>query len=87
MEIRLTGFRKEFPPRIYPAAAILLLIILCMLFMAAGCSKGPKEAPQAPTVEVMTVIQKDVPVFNEWIGTLDGLVNATIRAQVQGYLI
>jgi membrane fusion protein (multidrug efflux system) len=38
-------------------------------------------------VEVLTVIQKDVPVYKEWIGTLDGLVNATIRAQVQGYLI
>jgi membrane fusion protein (multidrug efflux system) len=35
---------------------------------------------------VVTVIQKDVPVYHEWIGTLDGLVNATIRAQVQGYL-
>jgi membrane fusion protein (multidrug efflux system) len=86
MEIILTGVRKEFPPRIHPAAAILLLLILFM-FMGAGCSKGSKEAPQPPTVEVMTVIQKDVPVYREWIGTLDGMVNATIRAQVQGYLI
>jgi membrane fusion protein (multidrug efflux system) len=38
-------------------------------------------------VEVTTVIQRDVPVYHEWIGTLDGMVNATIRAQVQGYLI
>jgi len=85
--------RKEYPPRVFHrfiphlAAAVLLLIMLCMLFMAAGCSKGSKEAPQAPPVEVMTVIQKDVPIYREWIGTLDGLVNATIRAQVQGYLI
>jgi membrane fusion protein (multidrug efflux system) len=35
----------------------------------------------------MPVIQKDVTVYREWIGTLDGMVNATIRAQVQGYLI
>jgi membrane fusion protein (multidrug efflux system) len=33
------------------------------------------------------VIQKDVPVYKEWIGTTDGFVNATIRAQVQGYLV
>jgi membrane fusion protein (multidrug efflux system) len=33
------------------------------------------------------VTEKDVPVFSDWVGTLDGLVNATIRAQVQGYLI
>ena len=33
------------------------------------------------------MIQKDVPIYAEWVGTLDGMVNATIRAQVQGYLI
>ena len=32
-------------------------------------------------------MSKDIPVFSEWVGTLDGLVNAVIRAQVQGYLI
>ena len=64
-----------------------LAVVILLLFIAMGCSKGPKEAPPAPAVEVMTVIQKDVPVYREWIGTLDGMVNATIRAQVQGYLI
>jgi membrane fusion protein (multidrug efflux system) len=38
-------------------------------------------------VEVVEVIQKDVPVHVEWIASTDGMVNATIRAQVQGYLI
>jgi membrane fusion protein (multidrug efflux system) len=33
------------------------------------------------------VVQQDVPIYSEWIGTLDGLVNATIRAQVTGYLL
>ena len=66
---------------------IVLFAFLAMsIFLASGCSK-PKEAPPPPVVEVMTVIQKDVPVYKEWIGTIDGLVNATIRAQVQGYLI
>jgi membrane fusion protein (multidrug efflux system) len=68
-------------------AVVILLLIILFMFMAMGCSKGPQEAPPAPAVEVMTVIQKDVPVYQEWIGTLDGMVNATIRAQVQGYLI
>jgi membrane fusion protein (multidrug efflux system) len=63
------------------------VVVILLLFIAMGCSKGPQEAPPAPAVEVTTVIQKDVPVYNEWIGTLDGIVNATIRAQVQGYLI
>jgi RND family efflux transporter MFP subunit len=39
-----------------------------------------------PVVEVTTAERSDVPVFGEWIGTLDGLVNADVRAQVTGYL-
>ncbi len=35
----------------------------------------------------MNVVQKDVPIVREWVGTTDGLVNAKINAQVQGYLI
>jgi membrane fusion protein (multidrug efflux system) len=38
-------------------------------------------------VEVQGVIQRDVPIFQEWVGSLDGMVNAQIRAQVTGYLI
>jgi membrane fusion protein (multidrug efflux system) len=54
----------------------------------AGCEKGEKAGPPGPpAVEVVDVIQKDVPVYKEWIGTTDGFVNATIRAQVQGYLV
>lgn len=40
-----------------------------------------------PIVEVIPVEQKDVPSYGEWIGTLDGLVNADVRAQVTGYLM
>jgi len=58
-----------------------------MLFALSGCGKEEKVQPQAPIVEVAEVTQKDVPVFAEWVGTTDGMVNATIRAQVQGYLI
>jgi membrane fusion protein (multidrug efflux system) len=38
-------------------------------------------------VEVAVVEQKDLPVQREWIGTLDGLVNAAIKAEVNGYLL
>jgi membrane fusion protein (multidrug efflux system) len=38
-------------------------------------------------VEVANVVVKDVPIEREWVGTTDGLVNAKINAQVQGYLI
>lgn len=40
-----------------------------------------------PDVEVTQVKQQDVPVVGEWIGTLDGLVNADVRAEVTGYLL
>ncbi len=67
-------------------ALLLIIPTLMSLAIVAGCSKGPTETPP-PAVEVMTVIQKDVPIYHEWIATLDGSVNAIIRAQVQGYLI
>jgi membrane fusion protein (multidrug efflux system) len=38
-------------------------------------------------VRVATVEQRDVPIYHEWIGTLDGMVNAAIRAEVTGYLL
>jgi RND family efflux transporter MFP subunit len=41
----------------------------------------------APDVEVVQVAQRDVPIFGEWIGTLDGMTNADVRAQVTGYLL
>jgi membrane fusion protein (multidrug efflux system) len=78
---------SEFHQRVVFCFRPRLAVVILLLFIAIGCSKGPQEAPPAPAVEVMTVIQKDVPVYREWIGTLDGVVNATIRAQVQGYLI
>jgi membrane fusion protein (multidrug efflux system) len=59
-----------------------------VLFGALGCggSKGA-DAPPPPEVQVAAVIQRDVPVIREWIGTLDGSVNAEIRPQVEGYLM
>jgi membrane fusion protein (multidrug efflux system) len=64
-----------------------LLPALLAGLLLFGCGKEEKAQPQAPIVEVVEVIQKDVPVYGEWVGTLDGSVNATIRAQVSGYLI
>jgi RND family efflux transporter MFP subunit len=41
----------------------------------------------SPDVEVVQVEQKDVPIFREWMGTLDGSANADVRAEVTGYII
>ena len=59
-----------------------------LVFWLVGCKGKPNAAPpQPPLVEVATVTQADVPIYHEWIGVLDGLVNAQIRAQVTGYLL
>jgi membrane fusion protein (multidrug efflux system) len=67
----------------------LILAILMAVISLVGCTEEKKTAapPSAPEVEVAEVIQRDVPVYQEWVASMDGLVNATILAQVQGYLI
>lgn len=52
-----------------------------------GCAE--KAAPPAPAPEVLVaeVAARDVPVYGEWVGTIDGNINAQIRAKVQGYLL
>jgi RND family efflux transporter MFP subunit len=63
-----------------------LLAAVAMLWLV-GCKPKAHAPPPTPTVEVALVTQGDMPIYHEWIGVLDGLVNATIRAQVTGYLL
>jgi len=62
---------------------------MALLAGLAGCKKAgpPALAPPPPEVQVMTVELQDVPVYQDWIGSLDGATNAQIRAQVSGYLM
>ena len=67
-------------------ALCLLVIGLIIGAMYPKHVSGAK--PDSPLdVEVAQVEQKDVPIFGEWIGTLDGYTNADVRAQVTGYLL
>jgi membrane fusion protein (multidrug efflux system) len=65
-----------------------VLTVAALVAADAGCSRATSGAAPPPLleVEVAPVEQKDVPVYQEWIGTLDGLVNADIKAEVSGYL-
>src|SRR6202789_959388 len=68
-----------------PVASLLVL----GLGLVTGCGKG-SAAPAAPPplpVSVVQVAPSDVAVSNEWVGTLDGYVNAQIQPQANGYLI
>lgn len=57
------------------------------LLITTACDKEKAAPPGPPAVEVVSVAQRDVPIYMEWIGSLDGNVNAVIRPQVTGYLI
>jgi len=69
------------------AGPVAVMVLLSTVLLLSGCKKEQKAAPPPPEVEVVTVVQKDVPIYAEYVGTADGFVNATIRAQVQGYLV
>ena len=60
------------------------------VLIAAGCSSGSSAAPASPpppSVEVAPVIQRDTPIYNDWVAVLDGYVNAQIQPRVSGYII
>ena len=77
----LTGMKYPLPALLFVPASLLVT--------ATGCSNKTNvaAAPTTPEVEVVQVQQRDVPIYGDWIGTLDGLVNADIKAQVSGYLL
>jgi membrane fusion protein (multidrug efflux system) len=85
----LTGkkMNKLLKHKLWIGGAVSLLVV--GLFVGAIYPKHASGARPAtpPDVEVVQVEQKDVPIFGEWIGTLDGLTNADVRAQVTGYLL
>jgi membrane fusion protein (multidrug efflux system) len=61
---------------------------VAVLLPLTGCATNTQAAPPPPPeVEVVPVQQKDVPIYGEWVATLDGYVNADIRPQVTGYLM
>ena len=72
-----------------PSDSGLAVLIGSLVVMTAGCGRKTNAAPSAQplAVQVADAQQRDVPVYKEWIGTLDGVVNADIKAQVSGYLI
>jgi membrane fusion protein (multidrug efflux system) len=65
-------------------------IVGAAIFVAvAGChGKTAAPPPAGPAAVIVTpVVQRDVPIYKEWIGTTEGNVNAEIRPKVEGYLL
>src|SRR5258707_13988212 len=65
---------------------VLLALVASSVFL--GCQSERAGSPAPPSdVEVVAVVQEDVPIYGEWVATLDGYVNAQIQPQVNGYLV
>jgi RND family efflux transporter MFP subunit len=75
--------------RIQIGAAALIVISATVFFinLIRGKSVAAATTPPPPAVQVAAVEQRDIPVQHEWVGTLNGLVNAAINAEVTGYLL
>src|SRR5229473_3016793 len=69
------------------AIAGVTVVVISVFIVAGRSSKPAQAAPRPLDVEVVRVEQKDVPVYSEWIGTTEGIVNADIKAEVTGYLL
>ena len=89
MSVILTPLQNNLRKHKVLASATIGVILLGViaLYVMGRPKKAVQAAPPPPEVEVVQVEQKDVPIYSEWIGTTDGMVNAEIRAQVSGYLL
>src|SRR5215831_6041857 len=68
------------------ARVLVVLIVSASVLLISAGKKAPAKAPPPATVQITEVVQQDVPIYREWIGTLDGFVNADIKPQVAGYI-
>jgi len=87
---RTICFRVIYRPCIsmVTRSSLAKAFIFAALFSLLGCGKKAVQTEAAPPPEVLVtqVVKADVPVVHEWVGTLNGSVNADIRARVNGYL-
>ncbi len=75
---------------IVPTRYLFALVMTVSAVLAcAACehSQAAPAPPPPPEVAVVAAVQRNVLVPSEWIGTLDGFINAQIRPQVTGYLL
>ena len=72
---------------LFSIVAIGIFSVLAGLLVFARSNKTAQAAPRPLEVAVISVQPTNVPIYSEWIGTTDGMVNAEIKAQVTGYLL
>jgi len=70
------------------AGRLAPLLLVGLALSLNGCtSRASAPPPPVPTVEVISVLQQDTPIYSEWVAVLDGYVNAQIQPHVTGYII
>src|SRR2546430_1856735 len=88
MQITIRTLRKKKSRSLFGEIWPIVALVPAASLLFAGCRNPNAAAPPSPAeVEVATVVQKDVPIYGEWVATLDGYVNAQIQPQVTGYII
>jgi membrane fusion protein (multidrug efflux system) len=80
------GRRFDLTSNRFGQGAALLGLLLAIMPLVIGC-EDKKAQPQAgpPEVQVVDVVQQDVPIYEEWVAQLNGTKNADITPKVQGY--
>src|SRR5258707_203355 len=73
--------------KVWIGGAVCLAVIGVIIGAVRPKHVSGAQPGASPDVEVVDVEKKDVPIYGEWIGTLDGLTNADVRAQVTGYIM
>ena len=69
-------------------AVVAVVAVVAVGVALTGCSHHQAAAAREPTeVLVTSVVQRDVPIYREWVAQLNGSVNAQISPKVSGYII
>jgi membrane fusion protein (multidrug efflux system) len=86
-------YQSQFSPRqvlslsFFERYAGVLILLLLTQFLIGCTTKQEKPAMEPPEVKVAEVVQRDVPIYQEWVAQLNGPTNAQISPRVQGYLL
>jgi RND family efflux transporter MFP subunit len=73
--------------KLWIGGAICLVVVGLIIGAMRPKHVAGAQPGALPDVEVVQVEQKEIPIYGEWIGTLDGFTNADVRAQVTGYIM
>jgi membrane fusion protein, multidrug efflux system len=86
--LSLAASRSKLAQRqLFKQLALFLPVVLAVLFLMACGEKKEAPKPTPPEVLVADVVQQDVPIYQQWVSTLNGPINADITPKVQGYLL